>query len=101
MGVLTLFKRIDDKSKEEEGGEHEVKLVVAREDAAEEAFDLVASGVSDRVQRPGIPAIGTGRDYRFIARFAGQLEGFLALAGLIHDEVKRRFVTVTTFCPLV
>lgn len=84
-----------DESEVDEGCEHDVQLVVAREDASEgleateEAFDLVSAAVEPCVVRPGPSAVGLGRHGRVESQIHGELSGFVAFVGSIHDDRDR------------
>ena len=85
-------KHVDDQGEMDEGGEHEVELFEAREDAAkalepaEQALDLVAPAIEAAVVGPGVAAAGVGRHDRREAEFQHQLPGLIAFIGPVHHH---------------
>ena len=76
----------------DEGSEHHVQLIEAREDPAirlqapEESLDLVATTVELLVQRPWVAPRYFGRHHGCEAESQGQLSGLVSLVCSIHDE---------------
>ena len=85
-------KHVGDQGEVDEGGEHEIELFEAREDAAkafepaEQAFDLVAPAVETAVVGPGAKTVGVGRHDRLKAEFQHQLPGLVAFVRPIHHH---------------
>jgi len=86
---------LSDECEVDEGGEHDVELVEAREDPSEalepakETFDLVASTVEHLVEAPRMASRLDGWDDGREAQIQRQLPGLVALIGPIHDQCDR------------
>jgi len=86
---------IGDEREVDEGDEHEIELLEAREDApesfesTEQPFDLIAPLVPGAVVLPGGDATLFGWDYRDKAEVECELPGLVAFVGTVHDQMQR------------
>lgn len=93
--MFTLAKTFNDQGEMDKGQEHHVELLESGEDAAksfeatEQALDFVASPIHGSVVLPGGDPVLLGWNHGYEAQVDGQLAGFVALVGAVHEQVDR------------
>jgi len=79
-----------------EGGEHDIELIEAREDASEalqspkEAFNLITAAIHGAIIVPRRKSIGIGWNDRDKAQIESKLASFIALISAIHEQMAAR-----------